>query len=132
MTPRTIPRGDDRHGQRAPGHQHRQPRQGRRQAGSNAAGDRVPGQRAPRPGHSGSNAADRKLAAGSPATRPARSSIRKEKIMNTDTTRTPAVPGALNDPMRNRGAAFTAAQREAFGLTGRLPSAVLTLEEQAE
>jgi len=52
--------------------------------------------------------------------------------MNTDTTRTPAVPGALNDPMRNRGAAFTAAQREAFGLTGRLPSAVLTLEEQAE
>jgi hypothetical protein len=27
--------------------------------------------------------------------------------------------------------AFTAAEREALGLTGRLPSAVLTLEQQA-
>jgi malate dehydrogenase (oxaloacetate-decarboxylating) len=32
--------------------------------------------------------------------------------------------------MLNRGVAFTAAQREALGLTGRLPAAVLTLEEQ--
>ena len=37
----------------------------------------------------------------------------------------------LNDPMRNRGVAFTEAQREALGLTGRLPPAVLTLEQQA-
>jgi malate dehydrogenase (oxaloacetate-decarboxylating) len=39
---------------------------------------------------------------------------------------------SLNDPMRNRGVAFTEAQREALGLTGRLPSAVLTLEQQAQ
>jgi malate dehydrogenase (oxaloacetate-decarboxylating) len=37
----------------------------------------------------------------------------------------------LNDPLRNRGVAFTLAEREALGLTGRLPSGVLTLEEQA-
>jgi malate dehydrogenase (oxaloacetate-decarboxylating) len=34
--------------------------------------------------------------------------------------------------MRNHGVAFSAAEREALGLTGRLPTAVLTLEEQAE
>jgi len=33
--------------------------------------------------------------------------------------------------MRNRGVAFSLAEREALGLTGRLPSGVLTLEEQA-
>ena len=33
--------------------------------------------------------------------------------------------------MRNRGVAFTAAEREALGLTGRLPSGVLTLDQQA-
>jgi malate dehydrogenase (oxaloacetate-decarboxylating) len=32
--------------------------------------------------------------------------------------------------MQNRGAAFTDAQREALGLIGRLPAAVLTLDEQ--
>jgi malate dehydrogenase (oxaloacetate-decarboxylating) len=36
----------------------------------------------------------------------------------------------LDDPLRNRGVAFTEAERESLGLTGRLPSAVLTLEEQ--
>jgi malate dehydrogenase (oxaloacetate-decarboxylating) len=51
---------------------------------------------------------------------------------NISTTRTPAVPGVLDDPMRNHGVAFSAAEREALGLTGRLPTAVLTLEEQAE
>jgi malate dehydrogenase (oxaloacetate-decarboxylating) len=51
---------------------------------------------------------------------------------NIPATRTPAVPGVLNDPMRNRGVAFSLAEREALGLTGRLPAAVLTLEEQAE
>ena len=47
---------------------------------------------------------------------------------NTAHARTPTV---LNDPLRNRGVAFTAAEREALGLTGRLPSGVLTLDEQA-
>jgi malate dehydrogenase (oxaloacetate-decarboxylating) len=47
------------------------------------------------------------------------------------TTRTPAVPGVLQDPISNRGAAFSRAERESLGLTGRLPSAVLTLEQQA-
>jgi malate dehydrogenase (oxaloacetate-decarboxylating) len=47
------------------------------------------------------------------------------------TTRTPAVPGVLQDPISNRGAAFSPAERESLGLTGRLPSAVLTLEQQA-
>jgi malate dehydrogenase (oxaloacetate-decarboxylating) len=50
--------------------------------------------------------------------------------MNKSTTgnnaRTPAEPAALNDALRNRGAAFTLAEREALGLTGRLPSGVLT------
>jgi malate dehydrogenase (oxaloacetate-decarboxylating) len=45
-------------------------------------------------------------------------------------TATTSEPGVLDDPLRNRGAAFTAAEREALGLTGRLPAAVLTLEEQ--
>jgi malate dehydrogenase (oxaloacetate-decarboxylating) len=43
----------------------------------------------------------------------------------------PAVPDVLEDPLRNRGVAFTSRQREELGLTGRLPSAVLSLEEQA-
>src|SRR5216683_1546169 len=50
---------------------------------------------------------------------------------STGKTRTPAVPGVLDDPMLNRGVAFTATERESLGLTGRLPAAVLTLEEQA-
>jgi malate dehydrogenase (oxaloacetate-decarboxylating) len=37
----------------------------------------------------------------------------------------------LDDPIRNRGVAFSAAEREALGLTGRLPSGVLDLEQQA-
>ena len=46
--------------------------------------------------------------------------------------RAPATPGVLEDPMRNHGVAFTAAEREKLGLTGRLPAAVLTLEQQAQ
>jgi malic enzyme len=38
----------------------------------------------------------------------------------------------LRDPALNKGTAFTAAEREAFGLTGLLPHAVSTLDEQAE
>ena len=52
--------------------------------------------------------------------------------MNASTTPTPAVPGVLDDPMLNRGVAFSPAERESLGLTGRLPAAVLTLEEQAD
>jgi malate dehydrogenase (oxaloacetate-decarboxylating) len=37
----------------------------------------------------------------------------------------------LLDPLQNRGVAFTEAERDALGLTGRLPAAVLTLEQQA-
>src|SRR5215472_10406744 len=44
----------------------------------------------------------------------------------------PAVPEILADPIRDRGTAFTAEDREALGLTGRLPSAVLTLDQQAQ
>src|SRR5580692_11595355 len=51
--------------------------------------------------------------------------------MTNDNARMPTEPDVLNDPLRNRGAAFTLAEREALGLTGRLPSGVLTLEEQA-
>jgi fumarate hydratase, class II len=48
-----------------------------------------------------------------------------------NTARTPAVPGALQDPVSNRGVAFSHAEREKLGMTERLPSAVLTLEQQA-
>ena len=41
------------------------------------------------------------------------------------------VPSVLDDPVRNRGVGFSRAERAALGLTGRLPSAVLSLEEQA-
>jgi malate dehydrogenase (oxaloacetate-decarboxylating) len=50
--------------------------------------------------------------------------------MDTKTARTPSTPSVLEDPMLNRGVGFTAAEREALGLTGRLPAAVLTLEQQ--
>jgi malate dehydrogenase (oxaloacetate-decarboxylating) len=43
----------------------------------------------------------------------------------------PVLRGVLDDPFRNRGVAFTHAEREALGLTGRLPAAVLSLEDQA-
>jgi malate dehydrogenase (oxaloacetate-decarboxylating) len=57
--------------------------------------------------------------------------------MNENTTNNNGVSAAaesavLNDPLRNRGVAFTLAEREALGLTGRLPSAVLTLDQQAQ
>src|SRR5882762_6685008 len=57
---------------------------------------------------------------------------REEKIMTIGTTRTPATGEVLDDPVLNRGVAFSSAEREALGLTGRLPAAVLTLEQQAE
>jgi malate dehydrogenase (oxaloacetate-decarboxylating) len=51
--------------------------------------------------------------------------------MSTTTKRTPAVPGVLQDPISNRGVAFSRADRDRLGLTGRLPSGVLTLDRQA-
>jgi malate dehydrogenase (oxaloacetate-decarboxylating) len=47
-------------------------------------------------------------------------------------TPTPHIPEALTSPSLNRGTAFDAPQRRSLGLTGRLPSAVLTLEDQAQ
>ena len=44
----------------------------------------------------------------------------------------PRNPIALSAPSLNRGVGFTHEQRRALGLTGRLPSAVLTLEQQAD
>ncbi|MEV7237920.1 NAD-dependent malic enzyme [Streptomyces sp. NPDC051020] len=38
----------------------------------------------------------------------------------------------LDDPAQNRGVAYTREQRTALGITGRLPAAVLSLDEQAE
>ncbi len=40
-------------------------------------------------------------------------------------------PNALTNPLTNRGTAFTIEQRAQVGLTGRLPAAVETLEQQA-
>ncbi len=45
---------------------------------------------------------------------------------------TPRIPLALSAPSLNRGVGFTHEQRRRLGLTGRLPSAVLTLDEQAD
>ncbi|GHH09516.1 NAD-dependent malic enzyme [Streptomyces lanatus] len=45
---------------------------------------------------------------------------------------TPATPDVLTDPLRNHGVGFTEAERKALDLTGRLPAAVLTLEQQAQ
>jgi malate dehydrogenase (oxaloacetate-decarboxylating) len=52
-------------------------------------------------------------------------------MMNTRTGPTPAIPDVLDDPLRDRGTAFTEAERDELGLTGRMPSAVLTLDQQA-
>lgn len=41
------------------------------------------------------------------------------------------MPSLLLDPLTNRGTAFTAEERERLGLVGRLPDAVLTLDQQA-
>ena len=44
----------------------------------------------------------------------------------------PRIPVAMSSPTLNRGVGFTHEQRQRLGLTGRLPSAVLTLEQQAD
>lgn len=45
---------------------------------------------------------------------------------------TPRIPAALAAPSLNRGVGFTHEERRRLGLTGRLPSAVLTLDQQAD
>ena len=52
--------------------------------------------------------------------------------MSMRTEPAPAIPEVLEDPIRDKGTAFTEAERDALGLTGRLPSAVLTLDQQAQ
>jgi malate dehydrogenase (oxaloacetate-decarboxylating) len=52
--------------------------------------------------------------------------------MSMRTVPVPAIPDVLEDPIRDKGTAFTEAERDALGLTGRLPSAVLTLDQQAQ
>lgn len=44
----------------------------------------------------------------------------------------PRIPAAMATPSLNRGVGFTQEQRRQLGLTGRLPPAVLTLEQQAQ
>jgi malate dehydrogenase (oxaloacetate-decarboxylating) len=44
----------------------------------------------------------------------------------------PQIPLALATPSLNRGVAFSREERRRLGLTGRLPSGVLTLEQQAK
>ncbi|MDT5347220.1 MAG: hypothetical protein QOH91_507 [Mycobacterium sp.] len=46
--------------------------------------------------------------------------------------RVPWIPAALSAPSLNRGVGFTHEQRRRLGLTGRLPSAVFTLEQQSD
>lgn len=48
------------------------------------------------------------------------------------TPSTPTVPPALGDPVLNHGSGFTHAERSRLGLTGRLPTGVLDLQEQAD
>ncbi|MGW3864480.1 NAD-dependent malic enzyme [Streptomyces sp. NPDC005047] len=44
----------------------------------------------------------------------------------------PAVPDVLEDPLRNHGVGFSSDERHALGLAGRLPAAVLDLDQQAQ
>jgi malate dehydrogenase (oxaloacetate-decarboxylating) len=51
--------------------------------------------------------------------------------MSKSATHAPAIPDVLEDPILDKGTAFTESERDILGLTGRLPSAVLTLDQQA-
>jgi malate dehydrogenase (oxaloacetate-decarboxylating) len=52
--------------------------------------------------------------------------------MGTSATPAPAIPDVLENPILDKGTAFTESERDTLGLTGRLPSAVLTLDQQAQ
>jgi len=53
----------------------------------------------------------------------------KVKIMERSA---PQIPVAITTPSLNHGVGFSHGERRRLGLTGRLPSAVLTLEQQAD
>jgi malate dehydrogenase (oxaloacetate-decarboxylating) len=53
-------------------------------------------------------------------------------MTNMSTAPVPHIPDVLDNPILDRGTAFTEAERDELGLTGRLPSAVLTLDQQAQ
>jgi malate dehydrogenase (oxaloacetate-decarboxylating) len=53
-------------------------------------------------------------------------------IFHKELRMTAQTPQVMLDPMTNRGTAFTEQERERFGLAGRLPDAVLTLDQQAQ
>jgi malate dehydrogenase (oxaloacetate-decarboxylating) len=57
--------------------------------------------------------------------------IEPTKVMNMERC-VPHVPLALASPSINRGVGFTHEERHRLGLTGRLPSGVLTLDQQAD
>jgi len=59
-------------------------------------------------------------------------SAKEIDVMSDRKPMSPRTPAILEDPARNRGVAFSVREREELGLTGRLPSGVLTLGEQAE
>ncbi|MFJ2562793.1 hypothetical protein ACIO02_07305 [Streptomyces sp. NPDC087568] len=44
----------------------------------------------------------------------------------------PVKPTVLQDRYRNRGTAYTLEERARLGITGRLPAAVETLDDQAD
>jgi malate dehydrogenase (oxaloacetate-decarboxylating) len=52
--------------------------------------------------------------------------------MSSNAAPAPAIPAVLEDPLLDKGTAFTESERDTLGLTGRLPSAVLTLDQQAQ
>ena len=52
--------------------------------------------------------------------------------MSMRVTPTPVIPAQLQNPLHDKGTAFTQEERDALGLTGRLPSAVQTLDQQAQ
>jgi malate dehydrogenase (oxaloacetate-decarboxylating) len=52
--------------------------------------------------------------------------------MSVSKASAPAIPEVLEDPILDKGTAFTESERDSLGLTGRLPSAVLTLDQQAQ
>jgi hypothetical protein len=56
---------------------------------------------------------------------------RSNKKVTTMESCVPQIPLALATPSVNRGVAFTHEERRRLGLTGRLPSGVLTLDQQA-
>ncbi|WP_328891598.1 hypothetical protein [Streptomyces sp. NBC_00316] len=51
--------------------------------------------------------------------------------MSNSTVPAPGTPGTLETPLRSRGAAVTRRERRTLGLTARLRSMVVTVDQQA-